>query len=77
LYTQDKDFFSEKDGFPKKSNEWKGKNGLYAAGFSKRGLLGVSMDAMNISEDIVQQWRDMRMEDVREIMSNRRATCPV
>ncbi|KAM0824862.1 hypothetical protein ACQ4PT_069924 [Festuca glaucescens] len=76
-WLKDKDFFSEKDGFPKKSKEWKGKNGLYAVGFSKRGLLGVSMDAMNISEDIVQQWRDMRMEDVREIMSNRRATCPV
>jgi indole-3-pyruvate monooxygenase len=77
LYTQDKDFFSEKDGFPKQSKQWKGKNGLYAVGFSRSGLSGVSMDAMNISGDIVQQWRDMRMEDVRENMSNRRATCPI
>ncbi|CAM0880475.1 unnamed protein product [Alopecurus aequalis] len=76
-WLKENDFFSEKDGFPKKSKDWKGKNGLYAIGFSRRGLLGVSMDAMNISEDIVQQWRDMHMEEVRENMSNRRATCPV
>uniref|UniRef100_A0ACD5VYH0 Uncharacterized protein n=1 Tax=Avena sativa TaxID=4498 RepID=A0ACD5VYH0_AVESA len=76
-WLKEKDLFSEKDGFPRKSNEWKGKNGLYAVGFSKRGLLGVSMDAINISEDIVKQWRDMRMEDARENLSNRRATCPV
>ncbi|GJN38168.1 hypothetical protein PR202_gb27184 [Eleusine coracana subsp. coracana] len=58
-WLKDKGFFSEKDGFPRKPNEWKGKNGLYAVGFSRRGLLGVSMDATKIADDIVQCWHDM------------------
>ncbi|XP_010270455.1 PREDICTED: probable indole-3-pyruvate monooxygenase YUCCA10 [Nelumbo nucifera] len=42
------------NGMPKTPfpNQWKGKNGLYFAGFSSRGLAGVSMDAENIAEDI-------------------------
>lgn len=46
--------FSEKDGMPKKAfpNGWKGENGLYAVGFTKRGLLGASIDAKRIAEDI-------------------------
>lgn len=45
-----------KDGFPMKPfpNGWKGKNGLYAIGFTKRGLLGASMDAKRIANDIEQ-----------------------
>ena len=74
---QEKTFFSEKDGFPRKSKEWKGKNGLYAVGFSRDGLLAVYKDAIKISEDIVQQWHDMCTEDVRETSSNRRAPCPI
>ena len=31
---------------------WKGKNGLYCAGFSSRGLQGISEDAQNIARDI-------------------------
>ncbi|XP_006663287.1 probable indole-3-pyruvate monooxygenase YUCCA10 [Oryza brachyantha] len=44
-----------KDGFPKKSfpNHWKGEDGLYCAGFARRGLAGIAMDAMNIADDIV------------------------
>uniref|UniRef100_A0A0D9UYH1 Flavin-containing monooxygenase n=1 Tax=Leersia perrieri TaxID=77586 RepID=A0A0D9UYH1_9ORYZ len=61
-WLKEKEFFSEKDGFPRKSNGWKGQNGLYAVGFSRRGLLGVSKDATNIVEDIVQRWRDMGYE---------------
>nr|CAB3475697.1 unnamed protein product [Digitaria exilis] len=53
-WLKENDFFSDKDGFPRKANEWKGKNGLYAAGFSRRGLLGVSIDATNIAYDIAQ-----------------------
>ncbi|KAF8013951.1 hypothetical protein BT93_I1728 [Corymbia citriodora subsp. variegata] len=45
------DMFSEEDGFP---NGWKGKNGLYSVGFTKRGLLGASMDARSIAQDIGQ-----------------------
>lgn len=46
--------FSEKDGLPKRPfpNGWKGECGLYAVGFTKRGLLGASMDAKRIAEDI-------------------------
>lgn len=51
--------FSEKDGLPRKPfpNGWKGDSGLYAVGFTKRGLLGASMDAKKIAEDIEQCWK--------------------
>uniref|UniRef100_A0A0D9WX84 indole-3-pyruvate monooxygenase n=1 Tax=Leersia perrieri TaxID=77586 RepID=A0A0D9WX84_9ORYZ len=44
-----------KDGFPKKSfpNHWIGENGLYCAGFARRGLAGITMDANNIVDDIM------------------------
>lgn len=50
--------FSEKDGLPRKPfpNGWKGDNGLYAVGFTKRGLLGASIDAKKIAEDIHRCW---------------------
>ncbi|KAG4992066.1 hypothetical protein AAZX31_09G173200 [Glycine max] len=53
------DMFSEKDGFPRKPfpNGWKGENGLYAVGFTKRGLLGASIDAKRIAEDIEHSWK--------------------
>ncbi|KAK4283748.1 hypothetical protein QN277_000668 [Acacia crassicarpa] len=48
------EMFSEKDGLPRKPfpNGWKGENGLYAVGFTKRGLLGASIDAQRIAQDI-------------------------
>ncbi|GFP94473.1 indole-3-pyruvate monooxygenase yucca6 [Phtheirospermum japonicum] len=51
--------FSEKNGLPKRAfpNGWKGECGLYAVGFTKRGLLGTSMDAKNIADDIDSFWR--------------------
>nr|GMC63457.1 indole-3-pyruvate monooxygenase YUCCA2-like [Ipomoea batatas]GMC65311.1 indole-3-pyruvate monooxygenase YUCCA2-like [Ipomoea batatas] len=54
-----KHFFSEKDGCPNEAfpNGWKGDDGLYAVGFTKRGLLGTSLDAKRIAEDIEQQWK--------------------
>ncbi|PON65574.1 Pyridine nucleotide-disulfide oxidoreductase, class-II [Parasponia andersonii] len=48
------DLFNE-HGLPRQRfpNEyWKGMNGLYCAGFSSRGLLGISQDAQNIAQDI-------------------------
>ncbi|KAL3650878.1 putative indole-3-pyruvate monooxygenase YUCCA4 [Castilleja foliolosa] len=52
------DFFT-KDGMPKAQfpNGWKGENGLYAVGFTKRGLLGTSSDAVKIAGDIADQWK--------------------
>ncbi|XP_028781241.1 indole-3-pyruvate monooxygenase YUCCA6-like [Neltuma alba] len=53
------DMFSEEDGFPRRPfpSGWKGDNGLYAVGFTKRGLLGASMDAKRIAQDIEQCWK--------------------
>ena len=38
-------------------HSWKGENGLYAVGFTRRGLLGTSSDAVKIAKDIADQWR--------------------
>ncbi|KAH1193112.1 60S ribosomal protein L12-3 [Glycine max] len=61
---QGSDMFSEKDGFPRKPfpNGWKGENGFYAVGFTKQGftkhgLLGASIDAKRIDEDIEHSWK--------------------
>lgn len=44
-----------KDGFAKNDfpDHWKGANGLYCAGFARRGLAGIAMDAKNIADDIM------------------------
>uniref|UniRef100_A0ACD5VJL5 Uncharacterized protein n=1 Tax=Avena sativa TaxID=4498 RepID=A0ACD5VJL5_AVESA len=39
-------------------NGWKGRNGLYTVGFSQRGLLGASSDALSVARDIHCQWRE-------------------
>lgn len=51
--------FSEIDGFPRKPfpNEWKGDNGLYSAGFTRRGIFGASFDARRIADDIERCWK--------------------
>lgn len=51
--------FSEKDGLPRKAfpNGWKGETGLYSVGFTQRGLLGASLDAKRIAEDIEHRWK--------------------
>lgn len=36
---------------------WKGTRGLYAVGFSKRGLWGTSLDANRIAGDIEERWK--------------------
>ncbi|GAV79077.1 Pyr_redox_3 domain-containing protein [Cephalotus follicularis] len=48
------DYLLNDDGFPKQSipNHWKGKNGLYCVGLSRRGLYGSNVDAQNIADDI-------------------------
>jgi indole-3-pyruvate monooxygenase len=42
------------DGFPRADVpcNWKGNNGLYSAGFGRKGLVGTSMDAQRIAADI-------------------------
>ncbi|KAL1562216.1 Indole-3-pyruvate monooxygenase YUCCA2 [Salvia divinorum] len=53
-WLKDNKMFSKKDGLPKCPfpNGWKGEHGLYAVGFTQRGLLGAAMDAKNIAKDI-------------------------
>lgn len=55
------DFFT-KEGMPKTPfpDGWKGENGLYTVGFTRRGLLGTSCDAVKIANDIADEWRTMR-----------------
>ncbi|KAJ0230655.1 indole-3-pyruvate monooxygenase YUCCA4 [Hirschfeldia incana] len=51
--------FFTKEGMPKTPfpNGWKGDNGLYTVGFTRRGLLGTAFDAVKIAEDITDQWK--------------------
>lgn len=52
------DFFTN-EGMPKTPfpNGWKGENGLYSVGFTRRGLLGTTCDALKIAKDVTDQWR--------------------
>ncbi|KAK1614589.1 hypothetical protein QYE76_020106 [Lolium multiflorum] len=47
------DFFSG-EGYPKAEfpEGWKGESGLYSVGFTRRGLAGVSLDAIRVAGDI-------------------------
>ncbi|MED6211646.1 Indole-3-pyruvate monooxygenase YUCCA6 [Stylosanthes scabra] len=58
-WLKENDMFSKEDGFPLKPfpNGWKGRNGLYAVGFTKKGLLGASFDAKRIAEDIERSYK--------------------
>ncbi|GLT57335.1 hypothetical protein SLA2020_303140 [Shorea laevis] len=54
LWLKGDDYLLNDDGLPKPGypNHWKGKNGLYCVGLSRRGLYGASADAQNIANDI-------------------------
>ncbi|CAM0153085.1 unnamed protein product [Urochloa decumbens] len=54
-WLKDENCMMNSDGLPNKDypNHWKGENGLYCAGFARRGLAGIFMDAKNIADDIV------------------------
>ncbi|XP_038699069.1 indole-3-pyruvate monooxygenase YUCCA6 isoform X3 [Tripterygium wilfordii] len=58
-WLKEREMFSERDGLPRKPfpNGWKGEDGLYAVGFTKRGLLGASMDAKRIARDVQRCWQ--------------------
>ncbi|KAK6162147.1 hypothetical protein DH2020_001988 [Rehmannia glutinosa] len=44
-------------GYKSNVPSWlKGENGLYAVGFTRRGLLGTSSDAVKIARDVADQW---------------------
>ncbi|KAK9136377.1 hypothetical protein Syun_015707 [Stephania yunnanensis] len=57
-WLKEEGFFSKKDGYPVAPfpHSWKGENGLYSVGFTKRGLLGASLDAQKVAKEIATQW---------------------
>ncbi|XP_043706695.1 probable indole-3-pyruvate monooxygenase YUCCA5 [Telopea speciosissima] len=72
-WLQESEFFSN-NGFPKASfpNGWKGNTGLYAVGFTRRGLSGASSDAMRIAQDIGQVWKEETKQTKKRIACHRR-----
>lgn len=72
-WLQESEFFS-KNGFPKTPfpNGWKGKAGLYAVGFTRRGLAGASADAVKISQDIGKIWKDDLKQKKQKVPTHRR-----
>ncbi|KAG0460102.1 hypothetical protein HPP92_023230 [Vanilla planifolia] len=52
--------FSE-DGKPKTPfpKGWKEANGLYCVGFTGRGILGASLDAVKAAQDIADRWKEV------------------
>ncbi|KAI7725226.1 hypothetical protein M8C21_005632 [Ambrosia artemisiifolia] len=61
------DFFTD-DGMPKTPfpNGWKGENGLFTVGFTRRGLLGTTCDARKIASEVTRQWRSMKCDSRHE-----------
>ncbi|KAL6871564.1 hypothetical protein ACP4OV_014393 [Aristida adscensionis] len=51
------DFFTQ-EGYPRVPfpDGWKGESGLYSVGFTRRGLSGVSSDAVKVAQDIATAW---------------------
>ncbi|XP_019444414.1 PREDICTED: probable indole-3-pyruvate monooxygenase YUCCA8 [Lupinus angustifolius] len=73
-WLQECEFFS-KNGYPKMPfpHGWKGNSGLYAVGFTKRGLSGASSDAVNIAQDISKVWKqETKQKKQRTIACHRR-----
>ena len=54
LWLKGDDYLLNDDGIPKPSypNHWKGRNGLYCVGLSRRGFYGAKSDALNIANDV-------------------------
>ncbi|XP_050363876.1 probable indole-3-pyruvate monooxygenase YUCCA5 [Argentina anserina] len=73
-WLQEGEFFS-KSGFPKQPfpHGWKGNAGLYAVGFTRRGLSGASCDAMRIAQDIGNVWKcETKQNKKRTTVGHRR-----
>ncbi|KAJ0986268.1 hypothetical protein J5N97_004671 [Dioscorea zingiberensis] len=58
-WLKEREFFSDKDGLPRRPfpDSWKGEHGLYAVGFTRRGLNGASIDARRIAQDVERCWK--------------------
>ncbi|PKA47696.1 putative indole-3-pyruvate monooxygenase YUCCA3 [Apostasia shenzhenica] len=73
-WLQESDQLFSKDGVPKKPfpNGWKGRSGLYAVGFTGRGLAGASTDAVKVAEDISEAWKEETRQQKRVGACHRR-----
>ncbi|XP_051128000.1 probable indole-3-pyruvate monooxygenase YUCCA5 [Andrographis paniculata] len=71
-WLKESNFFS-RDGFPRSPfpNGWKGKAGLYAVGFTRRGLSGASLDAIRVAQDIGKIWN----QETKQKSHSRIAAC--
>ncbi|KAF9662174.1 hypothetical protein SADUNF_Sadunf18G0025900 [Salix dunnii] len=65
------DFFTQ-DGMPRTPfpKGWKGENGLYTVGFTRRGLLGTASDAVKIAHDIADEWKAAKEKIIRSCNSH-------
>ncbi|KAJ1432342.1 Pyridine nucleotide-disulfide oxidoreductase, class-II [Sesbania bispinosa] len=74
-WLKENDFFSN-DGVPRNPfpNGWKGKAGLYAVGFTRRGLSGASLDAISVSHDIAKSWKE-ETKQKKKTMAARHRRC--
>lgn len=70
---QENEFFSG-DGIPRNPfpNGWKGKAGLYAVGFTRRGLSGASLDAIGVSQDIAKSWKEETKQKRKSVAARHR-----
>ncbi|CAH8389313.1 unnamed protein product [Eruca vesicaria subsp. sativa] len=59
----------EKNPFPK---GWKGESGLYAVGFTRRGLYGASLDAMSVAHDIANKWKEEAKLQIKSVAARHR-----
>ncbi|XP_004497732.1 probable indole-3-pyruvate monooxygenase YUCCA3 [Cicer arietinum] len=72
-WLKENEFFSN-DGMPKDPfpNGWKGKSGLYAVGFTGRGLSGASLDAISVSHDIAKSWKEETKQRKKTVAARHR-----
>ncbi|XVF65004.1 hypothetical protein PTKIN_Ptkin09bG0211900 [Pterospermum kingtungense] len=72
-WLKENEFFSN-DGIPKNPfpNGWKGKAGLYAVGFTRRGLSGASLDAMSVAHDIAKSWKEETKQKKKSMAARHR-----
>ncbi|CAM8966118.1 unnamed protein product [Rhodiola kirilowii] len=72
-WLKEKEFFAE-NGMPNAPfpHAWKGKSGLYAVGFTRRGLSGASLDAISIASDIGKVWKQETRQIKKTVARHRR-----
>ncbi|CAN6547642.1 unnamed protein product [Malus baccata var. baccata] len=72
-WLKENEFFS-REGIPKNAfpNGWKGNAGLYAVGFTRKGLSGASLDAIGVSQDISKSWKEETKQKRKSVAARHR-----